>query len=228
MESATLHRADIASFKPANFSRLAHIYRWLEWFSFGPLLGRCRNAFLGEMKHRHAALIIGDGDGRFTAHLLDQNPHIEVEAVDSSEAMLLELIRHSAAHADRLKTYNVDAREFDPARPGYDLIVTHFFLDCLASDEATHLAIRLRRSVDQGALWIVSEFAVPETKYGQFVARPLVATLYWAFGWLTGLRVRQLPDHATALAHAGFTLVQRREWLFGLLVSELWQADRCR
>jgi len=228
MAGATLQlkqRDRIAPSKPANFNRLARIYRWLEWFTFGPVLGRCRCTFLGKMEFRKAALVIGDGDGRFTARLLQQNPHIIIEAVDASETMLQELTRRANFNAGRLKTQHVDARAFNPAKRDYDLVVTHFFLDCLSSNEVARLAVRLRASVSDGALWVVSEFAVPETRYGRLVARPLVAALYGAFGWLTGMRVRQLPDHASALAHAGFMLMHRREWLRGLLVSELWQAQ---
>ena len=46
--------------------------------------------------------------------------------------------------------------------------------------------------------------------------------LYRAFGVLTGLEVRGLPDHHSALSEAGFRFGQRRAWLRGLLVSEIW------
>jgi Methyltransferase domain len=210
---------------PANFNHLAHIYRWLEWFTFGPLLSRCRGEFLPAMKSRQAALVIGDGDGRFTMRLLQQNSRIMVDALDASVTMLQELCRRAAAHARRIKALNIDAREFNPAGRNYDLIATHFFLDCLTTDEVAQLASCLRGSVTEGAWWVVSEFAIPETRYRRLAARLLVTTLYRAFGTLTGLRVRQLPDHATALAKSGFRLMQRRERLCGLLVSELWQAD---
>lgn len=210
--------------KPANFNRLAHVYLWAEWFTFGPILSHCRSAFLAEMNNRQSALVLGDGDGRFTARLLQQNPYITVEAVDSSETMLLELTRR-AKHSTRLKTHNADARDFTPSQSHYDLIATHFFLDCLSTAEIARLAARLRGRVSEDALWVVSEFAIPETQFGRLVAKPLVTALYTAFGILTGMKIRQLPDHHAALAQAGFRLTARRERLCGLLVSELWQAD---
>jgi hypothetical protein len=51
----------------------------------------------------------------------------------------------------------------------------------------------------------------------------LVSLLYRAFGVLTGLRVRQLPDYSSALKIAGFTLEKERTWLVGLLVAQLWR-----
>ena len=59
---------------PANFDRLARIYRWMELVTFGPLLGRCRYRFLEQLCNCRTALLLGDGDGRFAARLLAANP----------------------------------------------------------------------------------------------------------------------------------------------------------
>ena len=118
------------------------------------------------------------------------------------------------------------ARLEQPVSPAHDLIVTHFFLDCFTTVEVAALAKRMRDSVSDRAIWVISEFAVPRSQFGRLVARPLVAALYRAFGLLTGLRVRSLPDYASALASAGFQLEARRIWLAGLLTSEIWLAGR--
>ena len=113
---------------------------------------------------------------------------------------------------------------FTPPNPPYDLIVTHFFLDCLTTIEIQSLAATLRAASTPQTLWLISEFAIPSSLFGRLIAAPLVASLYRAFGLLTGLTVRTLPDHRTALRQSGFTLQQRRPHLAGLLVSELWSA----
>jgi hypothetical protein len=117
-------------------------------------------------------------------------------------------------------------RTFEPVRRDYDLLVTHFFLDCLTTGEAHRLAVQLRSHATEDALWVVSEFAVPANSFGRVVARPLITALYWAFGWLTSLQTRRLPEHQAALCEAGWKLMQQRNWLGGLLVSEIWQPDR--
>lgn len=177
-----------------DFNRLALIYRWMEWFTFGPLLWRCRCGFLGQLQRRRSALIIGDGDGRFASRLLRENRRITIDAIDASAAMLTELQRRAGSDGSRLCLHLADARAFDPIRHDYDLIVTHFFLDCLTIDEVRQLATRLRSAVVENAAWVVSEFAVPAGWYGRAVARPLIAALYWAFRCITGLETRSLPD----------------------------------
>ncbi len=207
---------------PPNFDRLARAYRWMEFASFGPWLQLCRYAFFDSLKDCRRAVIIGDGDGRFTARLLRRNPMIQIEAIDASPAMLRALLRRAGADAGRIRTICADARSWQPAVPPYDLVVTHFFLDCLTSDEIQSLAATLRTNLMPGAQWLVSEFAVPNGLYGRFFAQPLIHALYWAFGQLTGLKAHKLPDYRKALHQSGFKLHRHQSRLGGLLVSELW------
>jgi len=225
MRTATLgldHEVTLS--QPANFNRLARVYRWLEWLSFGPTLWRCRCAYLAAMKNRRAALVIGDGDGRFTAKLLQQNPYITVEAVDASEAMLHRLTQRAGHQSDRVHARLGDARQL-PLVPGkFDFVATHFFLDCLTTGEVESLAIRVRETLMPDAVWAVSEFATPGNWFGRLIAKPIVTALYVAFGFLTGLTIRELPEHRNALERAGFVLTRQQKRMWGLLVSELWES----
>jgi SAM-dependent methyltransferase len=205
-----------------NFGRLARVYRWMEGLSFGPYLWRCRCAFLGEMLEAHKALVLGDGDGRATAALLKRNRRVRVTAVDVSEAMLRSLRRRAGADEVRVRTEARDVREWGPTEAAYDLVVTHFFLDCLTTDEVRRLAERLKPNLRPGARWVVSEFGVPEGWFGRWVARPVVGFLYRTFGVLTGLEVRRLPEWEAELRGAGFRQVGERRFLHGLLTSQIW------
>jgi SAM-dependent methyltransferase len=211
-----------------NFNRLARLYRWMEFFSFGPWLALTRRTYIARLDRARRALVLGDGDGRFTARLLRANPAVLIDAVDASAAMLRALMRRAGPDADRLQAHLADLRSWEIpasiAQPPCDLIATHFFLDCLTTEEVRLLAGMLRSAVCPSALWVVSEFAVPEGWFGRWIARPLVAALYASFGWLTGLDVHSLPNHPAALREAGFVLVERRSRLGGLLIAELWSA----
>jgi SAM-dependent methyltransferase len=215
----------IARPQASNFDRLAKLYRWLELFAFGPFLSRSRAAFLPELVSARRALVLGDGDGRFTAELLRVNSQVHIDAVDASPAMLDALLRRAGVNAGRVCAHCVDARDWHLENPPYDLVATHFFLDCLTTEECHALAAKLGGAVSPSAVLIVSEFAIPEGWFGRLVARPLVWLLYRAFGVLTGLALRSLPDYHAALQDAGFALTRRRRLLRGLLVSEMW---RCK
>lgn len=210
---------------PPHLDHLAAAYRWMEAATFGPWLSWCRREFLEQMRSSRRALVLGDGDGRFTAHLLRINQAIEIDAVDASGGMLRALLRRAGPHASRVREYCADVRGWVPPRPPYDLVVTHFLLDFLTDSEVHALAQTVRGAVSPSALWVISEFATPNSQFGRFVARPLVAGLYFGFRVLTGLAVRRLPDHPKALGAAGFALEKHRARLAGLLTCELWRAD---
>lgn len=214
-------RKETASSAAPDFNRLARVYRWMEWLTFGPFLQRCRCTFLSSLAQRQRALVLGDGDGRFTSRLLGSNAAITVDAVDASEAMLNELASRSPA--TRIRTHLADARAFTPVCRDYDLFATHFFLDCLSQSEVRDLAARLRHHATPGAIWIISEFAIPSNLYGRALAAPLIRALYLAFRLLTKLQVRRLPNHEAALTQSGWRLQDRKEALGGLLISERWQ-----
>jgi SAM-dependent methyltransferase len=208
--------------KPApNFDRVAYIYRWAEYLAFGKLLERTREYYLPEVMDRRQALLFGDGDGRFLAKLLRENTGVSALAVDLSSGMLRLLRDRCAFAAGRLQTQQADALNAEvPANT--DLVVTHFFLDCLSQAEVDELAKRIGSTIESGALWLVSDFAVPQTGLMRLPARLYIRGLYFAFRVLTGLRVTRLPDYDTALTRAGFKRMERKESLSGMLYTELW------
>jgi cyclopropane fatty-acyl-phospholipid synthase-like methyltransferase len=210
---------------PANFGRLARAYRWMEYFSFGPYLQQCRRLRLAEMASSRRALIYGDGDGRFLATLMEDRPTIHVVAVDASNEMLQQAARRLPSgvnvrlvHADALEC---DLAEF-PEAP-FDLVVTHFFLDCFHEGELTPWLSQVNAAVAENALWVLSEFAIPKRNPARLAGMLIVRGLYLIFGLLTGLRTRRLPEHERIMQSAGWVLEDRRELLLGILVSETWR-----
>jgi hypothetical protein len=212
--------------RPPNFDRVARIYRWAEYLSLGPLLVRTRNHFLPQLTHSRRALVLGDGDGRFLARLLAQNPSLHALAIDTSAAMLQLLTaccRRTAPRAqERLRTLKASALHVTPAKDT-DLIVTHFFLDCLPQSDVDALAARLATQIAPGTLWLLSDFAIPAAPLLRPLAALYIRSLYLAFRLLTGLRTTRLPDAQAALIAAGFRRIARHQLLFGLLYTELWQ-----
>ena len=208
-----------------NFDHIARPYRWLEYITLGRALEQCRLHYLPSLLNRKRALDLGDGDGRFLAQLLAQNPHLHAHAIDTS-ATMLQLLRHRceavAPNAStRLNTHQSDALTC-PLDPPYDLIVTHFFLDCLTQPDLDTLVNRIAPTLSPQAIWLVSDFQIP-TGPMRLPAKILVRALYLAFRILTGLRVTHLPDPQSSLRAAGFKLTARHEILYGLIYTEIWR-----
>jgi SAM-dependent methyltransferase len=212
-----------------NFDPIARPYRWLEYLTLGRTLERCRLHYLPNLLQQKRAIIFGDGDGRFLAQLLAQNRHLHADAVDTSATMLkLQGRRCRAADpniASRLQIHHINALNFSPLsgeKEKYDLVVTHFFLDCLTQTDLESLIHRISPSLAPGAIWLLSDFRVPSGPM-RLPAKLVIRTLYLAFRILTGLRTTHLPDHATPLARAGLIRVAYHHRLAGLLTTEIWQ-----
>jgi SAM-dependent methyltransferase len=216
-----------------NFNLIAKPYRWLEYLTLGKALENCRTHFLPQLLHHSQghgrALVLGDGDGRFLAQLLKHNPHLKVDAVDTSAAML-QLLRQRCEAAipnanTRLRTHQANALIFplDNSSNSYDLIVTHFFLDCLTQTELNALIIRITPTLTPKALWLISDFRIPDGPM-HLPAKFIIRSLYLAFRILTSLRTTHLPDHTTPLTQAGLTRISQQHRLAGILTTELWQA----
>ena len=201
----------------SGFDRLARPYRWLEYLTFGRALERCRFHYLPQLANTQRALVLGDGDGRFAARL-----HCtQIHAVDASPAMLALLGRRCGGRA-HLHTHDLATGLPAQLATAFDLVATHFFLDCLTTPQVAALAAAVRPRMAPNALWVVSEFAIP-TGFARWPARAVIAALYTAFGLLTGLRTRQLPHYRSALAAQGLVLQHSHNTLCGLLTSELWR-----
>jgi ubiquinone/menaquinone biosynthesis C-methylase UbiE len=202
-----------------NCDRIAALYRWLEYAAFGRALEQRRTAFLDEASGARRVLALGDGDGRALAALLAAVPQARVDYVDAS-AKMLELAR-ARAGADRVHYRRADALVLQLGDSEYDLVITHFFLDCFNDAELNALVERTARSAAPSARWIVSEFR-PATIF----ARPLIAVMYAFFRGVTGLTTRRLADHHPHLMRHGFRLQRVEKTWAGMLASELWV--RCR
>jgi SAM-dependent methyltransferase len=208
-----------------NCDRIARCYRWLEYMAFGRALERRRREFLDEVEHARSVLILGDGDGRFTAELLSRNRSGQIDSVELSPRMLeLAKLRvgEETSSMGRLHFWNADARTMALPRH-YDLIVSHFFLDCFIAEDLDVLVGRVSAATCPRARWILSEFRVPDRGVWRFAGGALIKVMYWFFRIATGLKTSRVPDYPTIFGAHGFRRLRQRSILGGLLASELWE-----
>lgn len=196
-----------------NCDRLAPWYALLERATYGNILWRARTHFLPQLTGR--VLVLGDGDGRFAAHLAQRG--VTVEVLELSAGMIAQAQQRPAAHSIRF--HHADARTFPYPPAHYDAVVAHFFWDCFSPSDLHALIARVLPTLKPGGLWLISEFRAHHAWQ-----RFLVRSMYIAFGWLTGLTVRQLPPYEAAFAAAGLRKVAEQTHLAGLVVSQHWRA----
>jgi len=200
-----------------NFDPVARPYRFLEFASFGTALWNCRIAHLAQVTYARRVLMAGEGDGRFLAAFLKAAPNAQVDYLDASPAMTRLAAQRASA---RVRFLTGDALEFPLPAAEYDLIVTHFFLDCFQPTEIERLIPRFAAAALPSARWLVSEFRATNP-----ITSAIVTGLYLFFGATTGLTPRRLPAYEPALKRAGFRCIRKQTRLFGLLTAELYERD---
>jgi ubiquinone/menaquinone biosynthesis C-methylase UbiE len=208
----------------ADFSRLARVYRALEFVAFGRDLERTRFCLLDRLRDRRAVLIFGEGDGRCLARLAQLAPTARFRCVDGSAGMIA-AARKRLRESDRGRVEFIcgDAREVDLGGETYDAVVTLFFLDCLTTGQVERLIARTAPHLAPGARWLFADFVTPPRGWRKVRARLWLATLYTFFRWQTRLSVRALPDSERVLEQAGFVPGQSRTFQHGMLRATLYQ-----
>jgi ubiquinone/menaquinone biosynthesis C-methylase UbiE len=209
-----------------SFDLLAPHYRWMEWLLAGRKLQRCRTAFLPGIPPPRYALLLGEGNGRFLVELLRHHPRVRVVCVDAS-ARMLECTRSrlraaELAHAP-VEFFHADILEQLPPHKSFDLIVSHFFLDCLRPEQLAQLVPRIASACSEEARWLIADFCEPPGRAARWRARVILRMMYWFFRWVTGLPATNVTPPDPYLERHGFQLCERRRTEWGLLHTDLWR-----
>jgi ubiquinone/menaquinone biosynthesis C-methylase UbiE len=200
-----------------NFDFIAPFYRRLETLVFGNRLESARCAFVRQVDGARRALVVGDGDGRFLAELLRVQPDLEVDYLDAS-ARMLALAR---ARVGSARVHFLHANLLTAALPEahYDLLATHFFLDCFAEAALREVVEKLSATATEEATWLIADFQ--ETT--RWSGRLLLAAMHLFFRVVAGIEARRLVDYQPLLEAKGFRLTSETVLPNDLVRSQLWQ-----
>jgi ubiquinone/menaquinone biosynthesis C-methylase UbiE len=210
----------------ARFDHLARSYDWMESLLAGGKLENCRNALWEDIPPLRSVLLVGEGHGKFLASLLKRYPAAKVTCVDASVQMLN--VARRRLQREPLPLHGVEfvhaaLPSWNPPRQRYDLIATHFFLDCFPREQLGAVIKALEPALRPGACWLVSDFQIPNGGLRQLRARVIHRLMYGFFRIATKLPASRLVSPRPFLRKYGFIRVRRQEFDWGLLTAELWR-----
>jgi len=209
-----------------SFDQIAPHYRWMEFVLAGRKLQGCRTEFLGRLNDAEKVLIVGEGNGRFLLECRRRLSQAHVTCVDASGRMLdlaRARLRRGGLTDQRVEFLHADVLKWQPPGKAFDLIVTHFFLDCFRADQLREVVAKLATSARSGARWLLADFQVPVGRIARWRARIILWCMYSFFRAVTRLPAKELTTPDAFLIQAGFALEQRRLSEWGLLHSDLWR-----
>jgi ubiquinone/menaquinone biosynthesis C-methylase UbiE len=190
-----------------SFDLVAPHYRWLETIAFGNALQRARTRWIDTISRPKRTLIVGEGDGRFLCELVRAYPKIDVDCIDASEAMLqLARARLRRMHPESFSHVHFvreDILKWSP-RKSYDLLVTHFVLDCFPGSELQAIIAKLASAAEPAAVWLIADFTIPRKRFARAHARLWLRMMYAFFRATAGIAAKELIDPVPYLDGYGF------------------------
>ncbi len=208
-----------------SFDSLAPVYRLMEGIAAGKKLQRCRTAFLEEIEIPRNILTLGEGHGRFLCACRRRFPEAAITCVDTSKGMIRQarqaLVKEGLS--DQGVTFvEADALAWLPPVAEFDLIVTHFFLDCFRADQLDVIVPRMARAGTSHATWLVADFQTAPHGWRRLRSQAILAIMYRFFRVFALLPAKELVPPDEFLLRSGFSLNRRVEMEWGLLKSEWW------
>ncbi|MDB6124222.1 MAG: hypothetical protein JWQ71_3215 [Pedosphaera sp.] len=208
-----------------SFDLLAPHYRWMEWVLAGSKLQRCRTEFIHAIPAPRQVLMLGEGNGRCLIELLRAYPLARFTCVDASRRMLdcaRKRIEKHGLSVEKVEFIHADILKWSPAPQQFDLIVSHFFLDCFEREQIEEIVSRLALGATAEARWLLADFCEPAAGLAKWRARLVLKLMYFFFRQVTRLPASRLTPPDPMLLRNGFTLRERRLADWGLLHSDLW------
>jgi len=210
-----------------SFDPLAPWYETLESIAFGDDLQRGRVACLAEIVTPQRALIVGEGNGRFLCELLRVQPGIEVDCIDDSRRMLQlakqRIERELPERVECVRFLHQDITSWVAPEHHYDLLVTHFVLDCFPEGAVTGIIKKLAGAATDDANWLLADFCVPAKGVARLRARAWLAAMYLFFRLTARIPASELIDPTPFLQGEGFGLSRQHLFRNGILKSERWR-----
>ena len=198
------------------FDWLAPIYDPLARVIYGKSIVRAQTCFLDSVSPFSKVLIIGGGTGWLLAELLQDRPECEVWYIESSVNML-SMAKKKNKNSSRV--HFILGTEKDIPACGFDMVITHFFLDLFSPLTLQSVVQRISRSFKPTTLWLVADFV----NQGKWWQRFLLKTMYSFFRRTCQIEAGTLPPWGSILVQSGLTRVDRRLFYGGFIESAIYR-----
>lgn len=215
--------------QPANYDRLARLYAFSEYISFGLQLVKCREASFAELRNYKNILLLGDGDGRFSTRLLQETTTAQIVSLDASASMLTEARRRRIKRGlseERIVNLHRNIMQWNAPPNRFDAAVAQFFFDSFDNDCLKEIVAKLKTTLIPNGRLFVSEFNIPnDTRIGNLRGRFTLGILYPLFKLVTNLKTQQLSDYRSLLTDQGFDLTHEVYFSRRTFVSQIFRLE---
>jgi len=127
--------------------------------------------------------------------------------------------------SDQVRFLHLDIMSWAPPENHYDLVVTHFLLDCFPKAELADVIKRLASAATPEAVWLLADFRLPDRGFARLRARVWLTAMYQFFRLTARIPATELIDPTSFMQANGFALTRQHLSRNGMLKSELWRRN---
>ena len=207
--------------KNPDFSILASFYDFLGLLMFQGALHKSQIYFLNKLSSPSKVLVLGGGTGKFLIDLLKSNEVQDVTYVDISPGMIKKARGKVKNLGFEGKVNFICGGLESIPNEKFDLICTHYILDCFNKDEVFTVIDKLKASLKPSGMWHFTDFYQDESS--SLFKRVLLKFLYSFFRLSCGLKVDGLADFKSLFKDRGLKLVEEKYFRGTLLRTALYR-----
>lgn len=205
------------------FDRVATLYPLLENIAYAKRLKPGREHHLSALRDCRHVLLLGEGNGRFLARLLERNPQANATVVELSPRMIHCARQALGSAQSRVRWHAGSALDAPLPAHAFDAVVTHYFFDLFPPAQQWQILRNTLPALRTGGLWQDTEFI---TGGGNALAscrnRAQLTLSYRFLGLLCDFPARALHCPAPLFRQAGLAL-RDETVLCGQTAARLWQ-----
>ena len=205
-----------------NFSKITPFYDLLGTVTFGGHLQKSQIYALELYPESvDSILIIGGGTGKFLIELIKHLKFNHLVYLDISPAMINSAKQKIAKYSPEslTKVEFILGGENKIPNQEFELIVTHYFLDCLTPETYSETVEKLNRCLKQDGVWSMVDFYNAERNP---IREQLISLLYCFFRITCNLPTDKLIDFDIWF-EKNMRCVKSKEFAGGLLKSSLYK-----
>lgn len=207
-----------------NFSNITPIYDLLGTLAFAGRLHKSQQYMLELYpKSVENILIIGGGTGKFLTEIVSSIKFNELIYIDISPGMIKsarkKIVKNSPDQLSNIEFICGGINNLP--KKDYDLVITHYFLDCLTPESYLKIVEELKNSLKPTGLWSMVDFY--NTNQDPLKKR-FISLLYRFFHITCNLPSIQLTDFDSWF-NKNMNRLNRKEFIGGLLKSTLYKKE---
>ncbi|WP_162053527.1 class I SAM-dependent methyltransferase [Pontibacter pamirensis] len=208
----------------SGFHRVASFYDRLARLVYGDALEQAQLSLLPHLPQQGRVLVIGGGSGWILEQLLLAGKQLDILYLDAAPAML-QRARHRFERFRQphqcMVSFRLGTEQALQPHEQFEAVITPFLLDLFPPLRLQQLMQTLAAALTPHGRWLFADFW-PMQQPPPLRQRLLVWSMYSFFGFVSGVKAKQLPDYTAHFNSLGFKEEFSRSFYEGMVQAKVF------